>query len=66
MVTPSANIGPIHRLRTLIVRYAIEEFVNSVRTGKQPASNADAGLKALALAMAVNESTATGEIVDLR
>ena len=52
--------------RTLIVRYAIEEFVNSVRTGEQPAANADAGLKALALAMAVNESVATGDPVDLR
>ena len=52
--------------RTLIVRYAIEEFVNSVRTGVQPAANADAGLKALALAMAVNKSVATGDPVDLR
>ena len=48
------------------MRYAIEEFVNSVRTGEQPAANADAGLKALALAMAVNKSVATGDPVDLR
>ena len=63
---PKREHWPNPPRRTLIVRYAIEEFVNSVRTGSQPESDADAGLKALALAMAVNESTATGETVDLR
>lgn len=62
---PKREHWPNPPLRTLIVRYAIEEFVNSIRTGKQPESDADAGLKALALAMAVNESAATGEAVDL-
>lgn len=57
---------PNPRLRTLIMQYAIEEFINSVRTGTQPACDADAGLNALALAMAVNESMATGEAVVLR
>ena len=63
---PKREHWPNPPLRTLIMRYAIEEFVNSVRTGTQPACDADAGLKALGLAMAVNESMATGEIVDLR
>ena len=63
---PNRQHWPNPRLRTLIVQYAIAEFVDSVRTGKQPESDADAGLKALAMAMAVNKSTATGEIVDLR
>ena len=62
---PTREHWPNPPLRTLIVRYAIEEFVNSVRTGEQPESDADAGLKALALAMAVNKSVATGEAVDL-
>lgn len=62
---PKREHWPNPPLRTLIVRYAIEEFVNSIRTGKQPESDADAGLKALALATAVNESVATGEAVDL-
>ena len=58
---PTREHWPNPPLRTLIMRYAIEEFVNSVRTGTQPACDADAGLKALA----VNESMATGEIVNL-
>ena len=62
---PKREHWPNPPLRTLIVRYALEEFVNSIRSGNQPESNADAGLKALALAMAVNESVATGEPVDL-
>ena len=62
---PKREHWPNPPLRTLIVRYAIEEFLTSIRTGKQPESDADAGLKALALAMAVNESVATGEAVDL-
>lgn len=63
---PTREHWPNPPLRTLIVRYAIEEFVNGVRSGQQPESDAEAGLKALALAAAVNESVATGEPVDLR
>lgn len=63
---PTRSHWPNPPLRTLIVRYALEEFISSVRTGNQPASDADAGMKALAMAMAVNESVATGESVDLR
>jgi predicted dehydrogenase len=63
---PQREHWPNPPLRTLIVQYALEEFVNSVRIGKQPESDADAGLKALALAMAANESVATGAPVDLR
>ena len=63
---PTRQHWPNPPLRTLIVRYAIETFVNAVRTGAQPESDADAGLKALAMAMAVNESVASGEPVDLR
>ena len=62
---PTREHWPNPPLRTLIVRYAIEEFVNGVRSGQQPESDAEAGLKALALALAVNESVATGESVDL-
>jgi len=51
---------PNQPLRTLIVRYAIEEFVNGLRSGAQP--ERDAGLKALAL----NQSVAKGEAVKLR
>jgi len=63
---PKREHWPNPPLRTLIVQYAVEEFVNGIRTGNQPESNADAGLKALALAMAVNESVASGDSVDLR
>ena len=63
---PSRQHWPNPRLRTLIVQYAIAEFIDSVRTGRQPESDANAGLNALALAMAVNQSVATGETVDLR
>ena len=62
---PTREHWPNPPLRTLIVRYALEEFVSSVRSRVQPASDAAAGLKALALAMAVNESVATGAPVDL-
>ncbi|MCY3831412.1 MAG: Gfo/Idh/MocA family oxidoreductase [Chloroflexi bacterium] len=62
---PTREHWPNPPLRTLIVRYALEEFVNSVRNGVQSESDASAGLKALALAMAVNESVAAGEPVDL-
>ncbi len=62
---PTREHWPNPPLRTLIVRYAIEEFVNGVRSGQQPESDAEAGLKALALALAVNESVATGESVEL-
>ena len=60
---PKRENWPNPPLRTLIVRYAIEEFVNGIRAGRQPESDAEAGLKALA--MAVNESVTTGEAVDL-
>jgi len=63
---PSRQHWPNPRLRTLIVQYALAEFIDSVRTGRQPESDANAGLNALALAMAVNQSVATGETVDLR
>ncbi|MCY3916591.1 MAG: Gfo/Idh/MocA family oxidoreductase [Chloroflexi bacterium] len=62
---PTREHWPNPPLRTLIVRYAIEEFVKGLRSGVQPESDAEAGLKALALALAVNESVATGESVDL-
>lgn len=62
---PTRAHWPNPPLRTLIVRYALEEFVSSVRNQVQPESDAAAGLKALALAMAVNESVAIGEPVDL-
>ena len=62
---PTREHWPNPPLRTLIVRYALEEFVSSVRSGVQPESDAAAGLKALALAMAVNESVATGKPIDL-
>lgn len=62
---PRREHWPNPPLRTLIVQYALEEFVKGVQTGKQPESDADAGLKALALAMAVNESMRTGAPVDL-
>lgn len=63
---PNRQHWPNPRLRTLIVQYALAEFVDCVRTGRQPECDADADLKALALAMAVNESVATGSTVDLR
>ena len=62
---PKREHWPNPPLRTLIVQYALGEFVNGIRRGKQPESNADAGLKALALALAVNESVASGDSVDL-
>ena len=63
---PTREHWPNPPLRTLIVQYALEEFVRSLRSGEQPESDAEAGLKALALAMAVNQSVATGETIDLR
>lgn len=51
--------------RRRIVRYALEHFIECVRNGKQPDCDVTDGMKALAIAMAVNESITTGQPVEL-
>ena len=62
---PKREHWPNPPLRSLIVQYALEEFIRCLQSGRQPECDAEAGLKSLALAMAVNESVATGATVDL-